>query len=65
MAIEDDNTPEKRMEGIAPGGLAWGHLTGTDERTPEQKAEAQRKETRRRRGKVRGRQGNWWDSIPD
>lgn len=66
MDIDDDapETPDERLAGIAPVGMAWGHVTTPDERSPEAKAEAERMERRRRSGKVRGRVDNWWVYTP-
>lgn len=58
MSNEDD----KRDRQQSPASDPFGHLIpGPDPRTPEERAEAQRKENARRKG--RGRK-DWWKKYP-
>ena len=57
----DDDKPNRQQ---APVQYPFGHLIpGPDPRTPEEREAAQRKETKRRRGKIRGREVRWWEGI--
>lgn len=57
----DDDKPSRHQ---APVQYPFGHLIPEpDPRTPEEREAAQRKETKRRRGKIRGREVRWWEGI--
>lgn len=50
---------DKKPEGL---GQSWAHLfLGPDTRTPEERAEAQRRENARRKGR---RVKDWWKKYP-